>query len=92
MTELLPPGGILHAIDQADTALSIAGLRDTNIFRVELKQARAVIQQNAEAALRLRALEQTLGEASGAAWPEIKGWIDRRTAEILREWKENGDE
>jgi len=37
--------GVLHAIGQADAALRIAGLLADDIFRVELRQARADVEE-----------------------------------------------
>ena len=37
--------GALRAIDQADTALGVAGLSENDIFRAELREARAVIAE-----------------------------------------------
>jgi hypothetical protein len=44
------PVGVLHAIDQADTALGVAGLSDGNIFRAELREARDAVAELIEAA------------------------------------------
>ena len=37
--------GALHAIDQSDTALGVAGLPENDIFRLELRAARAAIAE-----------------------------------------------
>ena len=51
----------------------------------------ATIQQNAEAALRLRALEQAMDERKGSKLAST--FIRQRADELLREWaKEKGDE
>jgi len=47
----------------------------------------ATIQKNAEGALRLKALKQAMG-----AYPKMKHFLLGRADEILREWKEKGDE
>lgn len=55
----------------------------------------ATIQQNAEAALRLRALEQAISEMS-KPWQRVQPYfieeLHERAGELLREWKEKGDE
>jgi len=73
-----------------------APLSDTELdLRLFIRTRHATIQQNAEAALRLRSLEQAMGECDRREMyirqASIK-WLNDRSNEILREWKEKGDE
>jgi hypothetical protein len=75
-----PKVGVLFAMDQADTALMVAGLNESNIFRMELRAARAAmaglikalqiaVRQNSHDMLmtgdELRICESALAKAAG---------------------------
>jgi hypothetical protein len=74
-----------------------APLSDTELdLRLFIRTHHTAIQQNAEAALRLMALERAIADSDAACAkidvPNVSCWIRWRADELLREWKEKGDE
>ena len=74
------PVDVLHALGQADVALGVAGLRQENIFRLELRAAAVAVAELIEAAAEMNCLAK--GPTGGVSASDKRAVIARMDAAL----------